>query len=875
MVWLRRFILRVYNLLAPGRAERHLTREVAAHLALLEERFRAGGLTPEEARMAARRAFGGIEQAKEQQRDARSFPWIEDARRDLAYAVRTLIAAPGFTFVAVFTLALGIGSVAIIYSVIHNVLFDPLPYPDSHRFVNVFVVDRESGRAVRGAFPADEFFDYQEGSRAFEGVVGTRGANVMLAAGGGAESLRGVWVTPNFFEFMGLPALVGRTAGPEDARPDAPPVAVLRHRAWLAYFGADPGIIGKTIIVDSEPRTVIGIMPPRFTWHAADVWLPKPFERGGPDGDTARNFQARLKPGVTLEEAAAQLNVIAARRARERPGEYPEQFRMHVVNVIEYTVGGFSTVLYIALAAVGLLLLIACCNVANMLLARATAREREMTVRAALGAGRGRIVRQLLVESLLLAGVGAGAGWLLAYIGLDALIAWLPPAPLPGEVEIALDRAALGVALGSAFVSALLFGIAPALYSARRDIVESLKGSGQGTAGGRRSLFRHGLVMAEIALSLVLLFGAALMLRTFVSLVRVDLGFDPARVVFVPVAFPRGAYATPAEKHGFYVRVMQRIAALPGVEAVSASTFIPPDYGPPRTQVERVGTPAPRLTAVVQSCTEGCFRTLGIRILRGRGLHDVAADDVAREAVVNQTFAKHVGDTDPVGRHFRITSPGAPAQLVEVVGIVEDVKNQGIRGATVPQVYLPGATAGRANPVMLVRVQTEPLSVVHAIRREIALVDSRVALVQPRTIQEIVERFTYAQPRFTLIVLGLFAAAATLLVAVGVFSVMAYTVSRRRKEIALRTALGATRAQVLGVIFGLGIRLIVVGTAIGGLASVATSRLIATQLWNTSPHDPLTLGAVIAAIAIVTLAACYVPARRAMAIEPMVALRNE
>ena len=876
MSLLRRFVLRLNNVLRGDGAERQLAREVASHLALLEERFRAQGLTAEEARVAARRAFGGVEQAKELQRDARSFVWLEDARRDLLYAARTLSATPGFSSVAVLTLALGIGSVTVIYSIINNVLFDPLPYPESHRFVNVFIADQETGRTVRGAFPGDEFLDYQEGSHVFEDVVGTRGVGMMLTGREGAEFLRGVWVTPNFFDFMGLPALIGRVAGPEDAPPDAPPVAVLRHRAWVAYFGADPGIVGKTIVLDGEPRTVIGVMPPRFTWHGADVWVPKPIGRSAADaGALSRNFQARLKPGVTVGEAEAQLNLVATRRAREHPDEYPKRFHVQVLNVIEYTVGRFSTILYITLAAVGVLLLIACCNVANMLLARATVREREMTVRAALGAGRLRIVRQLLVESLLLGLAGAAAGCLFAYAGLDALIAVLPVAPLPGEVEIAIDGAALAVSLGSAVISALLFGIAPALYSARRDLVEGLKGSGKGLAGGRAPL-RNVLVAAEIALSLVLLVGAGLPMRTFISVVRVDLGFEPRSILFVPIAFPPDLYATPTDKHRFYEQAMQRIAALPGVEAVSASTGIPP-FGGPEIPIGISGVAAENSSpAIVQSCTEGCFQTLDIRLLRGRGLPAVAAGELPRTAVVNQTFASsYLKDADPIGRYLRIRSPGIAGESFEVVGVVEDVRNQGVREATVPQVYLPGATGGPGNPMILARTQTDPLTLLNLLRREIARIDSRVALVQPRTIQDILERSTYAQPRFSLIVLGIFAVIGTLLVAVGVFSVMAYTVSRQTREIAVRMALGAGRGHVLRVVVGLGARLVAAGAAIGLGASFATNRLIANQLWNTSPYDPLTFVAATSAIAIVALAACYIPARRAMRIDPMAALRQD
>jgi putative ABC transport system permease protein len=876
MSFSRRLLLRFYSVIRPGRAERQLAREITAHLALLEDSFRERGMTPEEARVAARRAFGGVDQAKELQREARSFAWLDDGKRDVAYALRTLGRTPGFTTVAVLTLALGIGSVTIIYSVIHNVLLDPLPYRHSDRLVNVFVQDLETGRIARSGFPAPEFLDYQEGSGVFEEVVGTMGVGMMYTGRERAEYLRAVWVTPNFFDFMGLPPLIGRAIVPEDGRADAPPVAVLRHRAWVSYFGADPDIVGKTVVLNGEARTIVGVMPPRFTWHAADLWVPKAIERSATDAQVPfRNFQARLKTGVTLKQAEAQLNLIAARRAREHPKEYPDKFQIQVLNIIAFTVGEFSRVLYTTLAAVGLLLLIACCNVANMLLARATVREREMTVRAALGAGRGRIVRQLLVESLLLGLSGAAAGCLLAYAGLDALVSLLPQYPLPGEVEIALDGAALVFGLVTAVVSALLFGIAPALYSARRDLVEGLKSGGKGLAGGRGRL-RNALVTAEIALSMVLLLGAGLLMRTFISLVRVDLGFNPEKILVVPVAFAPGAYATAAEKHRFYEHALQRIAALSGVEAASATTYIPPYDGPSNHLTIPGRALSGHSPAVVQSCTEDHFRTLGIRILRGRGLPELAAGELPRTAVVNQTFvSSYFRDEDPIGKHFRLSSPPPVDGLIEIVGVVEDVKNQGIRNSPAPHVYLPGATAGRSNPVILVRTVTDPLDFLNAVRGEIAIVDRQVALRQPGSLQEVLQRGLYSQPRFSLIVLGLFAVTGTLLVAIGVFSVMAYTVSQQTKEIAVRMALGAGRRHVLGVVLRLGTQLLGAGAAAGLLASAATGRLIANQLWNTSPHDPMTLAAATSVIAVVALAACYIPARRAMMVDPIAALRHD
>jgi putative ABC transport system permease protein len=748
--------------------------------------------------------------------------------------------------------------------------------------VNVLVHDLQGSRS-RMSFPAPEFLDYMEHSSVFEDVVGTAGQGMMYSTPDRVEAMRAVWVTPNFFDFMGLSPLIGRTPVPEDAKADAPPVVVLRHRLWVSQFGADPNVVGRTMLLNGEPRTIIGVMPPRFTWHAADLWLPKPIERISDPRIPSRNFQARLKPGVTLREADAQLNVIAARRAREHPAEYPENFQIQVMNVIAFTVGEFSRVLYTTLAAVALLLLIACCNVANMLLARATTREREMTVRAALGAGRWRIIRQLLVESALLAFGGAAAGCLLAYVGIDALVSVLPQSPLPGEIEIALNGPVLIFSLGTAVLSALLFGIAPALYTARRDLVDGLKSAGKGIAGGR-SRVRNALVVAEIALSLVLLLGAGLLMRTFISLTSIDLGFNPQNVLMVPVVFAPGQMATAVEKHGFYQRVLQRLGSLPGIEAVAATTHLPLYLygGGPLSDVEVPGRPrAHQPAAFVQFCAGEYFRTLGVRFVRGRDLPESSVTERPRVAVVNETLVANLfGTEDPIGKPIRLTTAGRELDptrhgLFEIVGVVQDVKNQGLLDRPAPHVYLPGATTGTANPVILARTSAGAVNSLNAIRGEIAIVDRRAALRLPGTLEAALQRSHYSQPRFSLIVLGVFAVAGTLLVAMGVFSVMAYTVTRQTREIAVRMALGAGRGHVMGVVLGSGAQLLAVGVAVGVLGNFATSRLIANQLWNTSPQDPLTLAAAVSVIALVTLAACYIPARRAMRVDPMSALRHD
>jgi putative ABC transport system permease protein len=882
MGWITEIWQRMRSIRRRHSLESGLDEEIRFHIDRQAEKNRRAGMSPDEARRQALIAFGGPERVKEHTRDEFRPALLEDLVRDLRYGARALRRAPGFTLVSVLTLALGIGAVTVIYSVVHNVVVDPLPYRDAERLVNVFVLDTRTDR-VRGAFSPSELLDFRNESSVFEDVIGTSGQGVRYETPDRVEYLRGVWVTPNFFDFMGLKPLLGRSIVPEDGRPGAPAVAVLRYRAWMMYFGGDPSVVGRTVVLNEEPRTIVGVMPPRFTWHAADLWIPGPLDRSAPNvGPPSRNFQARLARGVTLQQAEAQLNVIAERRARAHPNDYPEQRRMRVVNVIEYTVGPFSGVLYTTLAAVGLLLLIACCNVANMLLARATTREREMMIRMSLGAGRGRIVRQLMVESVLLAAGGAALGCLLAYVGIDALVARLPQSPLPGEVDIALNTPVLLFSLGAAVLSAVLFGMAPALYTARRDLAGSgVKSGGKGIAGGRSRL-RNGLVTAEIALALVLVLGAGLLTRSFMAVMRVDLGFKPDNLLAVWVAFPPARYTAAPERHRFYRDALERIGSLPGVHAVAATTTLPPLGAGTAVPLEIPGKPnAIGSRAAVASVTGDYFRTLGIPFTRGAGFSDVAVDDTPRLAVVNATFIKrYFNAEDPVGRQIKLApadGPSDPARhgVFEIVGVVDDVRNQGLREPAEPQVYLPWSSAGRVSPLILVRTATDPLNSLSAVRRELSLVDRQVAVVQLRTLPEMLDQFFYAQPRFSLLVLGIFATTGILLVGVGVFSVMAYAVSRQKKEIAVRMALGARRSHVYSVILRLGAQLLAAGATIGILASFATNRLLATQLWNVSPHDPLTLAAATMIVSLIALAACYIPARRAMQIDPMAALRED
>jgi len=880
---LRRLVLRILNLARHRDREADLAREIDAHLNQLQQDFERRGLSKADARLAARRAFGGIEQAKEVQRDARSFIWLEDLRRDIGYGARTLVRTPAFTLVAIVTLALGIGAVTVIYSVLRNVVLDPFPYTRSDRMVNLVLQDA-SGRVVRGPYyPAQEFLDYQEQANIFEDVVGTSIESMHWVTEGGAERLAIGWMTPNGFTFLGVPPLLGRVFGDADAAPGAPPVAVMNHRAWLRLFNADPAVVGRTLVLDGVPRTVIGVMPPRFEWNIADLWLPSALSRSD-DPQSVRGrraFQAHLRPGVSIEEAEAQLNVIAARRAADHPQDYPEHSRMALITVINWVVREFRGVLYTLFGAVSLLMIIACCNVANMLLARATTREREMCIRAAIGATRSRIVRQLLVESALLALGGLTAGCLLAYGGIEALAGFMPRQGVPWETQIRLDRPVLVFALIAAALATLGFGLFPALQSARRDLVAGVGAGERGSASRRQTRMRGGLVVAQVALSIVLLLGAGLLMRTFVKLVNVDWGFDPRNLLLAGIGYPPRQNPSTDDLHRFYRQALDRIAAIPGVRSAAIAN-VPAPFAGMGSGLEIPGTvTGPQDTAGVTFCSEQLFDTVGLSLLKGRLLSTADVDNAHHVAIVNEALAKkYFRSTEALGATIRLPRLATlPVPVVnptfEIVGIVRDFANAGLREPPSPQAWLPFPLRGPTGLGLVIRTSVDPVQVIRPVREEMLAVDRQVALVEPTTLDDWMQRVFFARPRFSLIILGIFACTGIVLVAFGVYGVLAYTISQQTREIAIRMALGGERGHVVRMVLRLGLQLVGAGLLLGVAASLATNRLLESQLWNISPHDPMTFVAAISAIVAVGALACWVPARRAVRVEPMVALRHE
>jgi len=804
--------------------------------------------------------------------------------QDLRYGLRGLRRQPAFTALAVLALALGIGSATTIFSVIHNVLLDPFPYTDAHRVVQFQIRDTERAqRGGRNMFQVAEFLDYQAQVTVFDAVIAGTFEDVLMTIGEGAEQVQGGVVSGNTFQFLGVPALFGRILTPEDARPGAPAVFVMRHKFWASHFNLDPSIVGRTFVLNGVPTTLVGIMPPRFTKLNADVYRSVTLDRADPatKGEYYM-FQARLKPGKTLEDAQAELNVVAQRLSQVYPDNYPKKFTVKAVSWVENIVGPFRQTLYLLAAAVGLLLLIACANVANMLLARAPVREKEMAIRSSLGATRSRLIRQLLVESVLLALVAAAFGCLLAHFGIKATAAAIPDGFIPHEADIRLNVPVLLFSLFMACLTTIVFALVPAFQAARPDLVEPLRDAGKGLgAGFRRGKLSSALVVVEVALSLVLLAGAGLLIRSLLKLQTTDLGFDPGNILVARLPLPRGTYESAAQKQQLFGDLLRRVQALPGVVAATTVNSMPP-YGSNRTEIEVVGEAhADKWESIYRLVSEGYSPTVGLRLRRGRWLTDADVSGARKVAVVNQLFVdKFLPGEDPLGRQVQLKNmatmrPPVEDPSFEIVGVFADIKNQGLQDPHVPETLVPYTVTGNNDRGILVRTKGDPEQLVNPVRREIWAVDRNVALTMTGSLTGFLRQFSYAGPRFTLFVLGIFAAVGLVLVGLGVFSVVAYTVSRQTREIGIRMAMGANRTDILRMVLRMGVRLVGLGLLIGLLASLGATRLLSSQLGDVSPYDPLTLFLVAVLMAVVGFAACFFPALRATRVPPMTALRYE
>ena len=809
--------------------------------------------------------------------------------QDLRYALRNLGKTPGFAIVAMITLALGIGASTAIFSVIDNILMEPFPYPDAQRFMSVLIHDTErSEPGGRAAFSGPEFLDYVQQNHVFDRAIANDRVDVLYRSGEGTERFDGNYVTPGTFEFLGMPALLGRVMQPADYEPGAPPVFVLRYKTWVKHFGADPQIVNKTFVLNRTARTLIGIMPPRFGWGDADMWIPAKPSKAVTNSAYAGAFPqfwfllGHLKPGVSMKEAESDLTVVAQRLATVYPKDYPKHFSVQIESLTNLVVGRFRTTLFIVLAAVGLLLLIGCGNVANLLLARATTREKEFAIRSALGANRWRLIRQLLVESLILAMGGAAVGTLLAWGGLKFLVALMPQQIIPAEAVIRLNTPVLVFTLCVAVLTALVFGLVPALKAARKDLNEPLRDSGKGVSGGfRHGRLRDAVVVLEVGLSLTLLVAAGLLMRSFVALREVHLGLQPDHIFVARIPLPPERYKTADQIAGFYRPLLQRLEALPGVLEATETSTLPP-YGGIPSDIEIPGkTHAEKWNALFQLCSEGYFPVLKIQFVDGRAFTEAEVNGARKLAVVNQTFVKkYLGNENPIGKQVRIarlTEFDDPVKepMFEIIGLVADAKNHGLQDPIEPEVWVPYTVTGSAFRGILVRTAQEPMTMMNVVRHEIWATDANVALTLTGTLEGYISQFSYAGPRFGFLLMTIFGAIGLVLVTIGVYSVLAYTTTRRTQEIGIRMALGAKSSDVLGMVIRMGLRLVGIGVGLGLIASVAIGRVIATQLWGVSAYDPWTLTCVPAVLLITGLLASWLPARRAANVDPLVALRYE
>jgi predicted permease len=804
---------------------------------------------------------------------------------EFRYAARGLAKSPGFTALAVVALGLGIGASTAIFSVVDNILISPFPYRDAGRLVAMFIVDKARPDVLaRGGYNAAEYAAIASRSTVFEGVGGESSRDVPIVLGEGTEMFTGGYVTPGTFQFLGVPALVGRTLTPADYRPGAPPVFVMRYKTWVARFESDPAVLGKSYLLDGMPRTLVGVMPARFALGDHDVWMPADLKAAAGPGRFPDYYFTigRLKPGVPLDRAAADLAVILQQLAPQFPRLYPRQFTMKVETLADYVVGRFHSSLTLVMAAVGLLLLIGCANVANLLLVRSTAREREFAVRVAMGAGRWRLTRQLAVESLLLALAGAVFGCVLAWAGLRTLVAAIPRQIRPAESVVELNATALLFTLGVAVLTALLFGFAPALEAARRDVNEALRSGGRGVGGGfRRARLRGALVVCEVAISLMLLAAAGLLMRSFLALAHVDLGLETGHVLSARIPLPADRYRTADQMGAFYRTLLQRLKTQPGVVAASEALGMPP-FGGFGSEIDVAGkTHSERWTVNGDLVSEGYFDALRIPILAGRSFNEAEIYGGRKLAVVNRTFVRsYLGGGNPIGQRVRIAILETLPQPVkdawfDVIGVAADVRNRGPRDAAQPGIYLPFTLTGQSARVILVRTANDPHAELNALRREIWAVDRGVALTAPATLEENLNENTYAQPRFSFLLLTVFAAVGLVLALVGVYSVMSYVTARQTQEIGIRMALGADRASVLRMVIANGLKRVCLGIAIGLAGALLFGRAIASELWSVSPYDPATLIAVPALLALAGALACWGPARRATLVDPAISLRCE
>jgi putative ABC transport system permease protein len=806
---------------------------------------------------------------------------VDTLAQDLRYSVRSLAARPGFAAVTILTIAIGIGANAAIFGVVNAVLIEPLPFPAAERLVIVW------GKTKSGSLPASwpEYVDWREQTRSFEEMGVWRGQSVNLTGGEAPDRLIGSFVTASFLDLIGARAVLGRTLRPDETEVEtSKPVAVLSHDAWTRRFGADPGILGRSLVLNGKPRTVVGVLGPEFgtgrfpfdAWFlATEVWLPvADFPNGMARGQNELIVVARLRPGVSRAAAESDVSLVARRLEQAYPDAHAGR-AVRVVPLRDEIAGPARTPLFVLLGAVGFVLLIACGNVANLLVTRAAQRQREMAMRAALGAARGRLVRQLLTESVVIAAAGGALGLALAFALLRGLLA-IVPRGIGLPERIAIDPTVLLFTAVVALATALVFGLVPALQGSRPDLEMALREAGRTAAGvgGRRRL-RDTLVVAEVALSLVLVVGAGLLLRTMHALGTADPGFRPERLLTMEFRVPPSKYQRPEQIAAFFRHILERMRAVPGVESVALVRAVPfsGNSGGSAYLVEgRPQEPGTEPIAQTNIVSPGYFRLMGIPVLKGREFAETDTDRTTPVAVVSATFARQAWpDEEAIGRQFRYKGQDRP---LTVIGVVGDVRHGSFTEPPRAQAYTAHEQDPKIFACVVARTAGEPLALARPIREAIWSIDPDQPVWKVRSMDSLLQS-ARGPARALGTLLGAFAAIAMFLAGVGLYGVLSGVVSQRTREIGIRVALGAPVERVIGLVVGRGMALTALAIALGLAGAAALSRLMASELFGVRPLDPPTFAAAAALLALVALAACYVPARRAARLDPVVALAEE
>ena len=877
---------RIHSLLHPSAADAELRREIEIHIRQLTTEAMAAGMSEAEARAEALREFGAIGRIEENCRDTRGVSWIRDLEQDLRHGLRMLRKSPGFTAIAVVTLALGIGANTAVFSIVDAVLLRSFPYPDPDRLVFLFDAPLKQPDALSGISYGD-FTDLREHSRSFVEMAGNAFHDLTLTGLGEPSIVNTADVTPELFRLLNAQPLAGRTLLPEDGKPGAAAVALLSENLWRSRFGADPRVIGQSIDLDMRSFTVVGILPASFRYPDGappqDVWIsvmqdplfgPLTSRRGV----RLLGVIGRLRPDVSLANAQAEMRTLGARLAKDYPAEDAE-FTIRLRPYREVVVRNVKSALLILLTAVGLLLLMACANIANLLLSQATSRGREIALRLALGASRARIVRQLLTESALLGLLGGAAGVLLAVCAVAALQPFLPP----GVVRIASIRVGGSVLAFALFVSiaaALAFGLAPALLTTPSNLQPNIKDGVErtGRRGGRRA--RNLLAIAEISLATVLLVAGGLLIRSFALVTSVDPGFDPNNLTRAEVSLPQFEYSKPRQWAAFADAFLARLHAQPGFEDSALAAPLPMDRQGqasfPFTIVANAPLPPGRTTtADYATVSPDYFRVMRIPLLRGRFFSAQDAPPGPNVAIVGESLARrYFPNQDPIGRQMRFGFPPDGNVPREIVGVVADVRDVALSLKPGPMMYVPFAQAPLYGGEAVVRSSLNASTVAAVIRRVVQSIDKNLPVTDIESFSDALGQ-SVSQERFRTFLLGSFSAIALALAAVGIFGVVSYSASERTHEIGVRMALGAARRDVSRMILRQGAKLAVLGLSVGVVVALLLARWISSLLYGVSVRDPLTFGAVAMVLLGVAVAACYIPARRAMRVDPAVSLRHQ